>query len=62
LTTTPANTTTPSATPAPLGTVNCAPSAAGCVPGTTPPPNGMNPQPSTAYPLNPPTGNGQPGP
>jgi hypothetical protein len=43
--------------------MNCAPSTTmgGCVPGTTPPPNGLNPPPSTAYPLNPPAGNGQPG-
>jgi hypothetical protein len=44
--------------------MNCAPSttaAGSCAPGTTPPVNGMNPQPSTAYPVNPPAGNGQPG-
>ena len=62
LTTTPANSRTPAVTPAPIGTTSCAPSATGCVPGTTPPPNGMNPPPSTAYPINPPAGNGQPGP
>jgi hypothetical protein len=52
----PAN-TTQSATPAPIGTANCAPSttsAGGCAPGTTPRPNSMSTPPETAYPLSPP--------
>jgi hypothetical protein len=58
----PAN-TTQIARPAPIGTTSCAPPAgsAGCAPGAARPANGMTTPPATAYPLNPPTGNGQPG-